>query len=340
MSDLPHVPGVLSADEVTETAQSIVALQLPSGMIPWVPDGHCDPWNHVETAMALDIAGFHTEALWAYQWLKATQRTDGSWHNYYWADGSVKEHKLDTNVCAYVAAGVWHHWLCTGDRTFVEHMWPTVDAALGWVLGMRRPDGLPLWAREVHATPWDYALLAGSSSIAHSLDCGAQLAAVLGHERPQFSTARLVIVDHLRYRPETFEPKHRWAMDWYYPVIGGALMGSAARQRLDAYWDTFIMPERGVRCVSDEPWVTAAETAECAVAYAVIGDTDTATLLLEWTRAHRHHDGSYWTGLVHPGAVAFPEGERTAYTGAAIVLAADAIAGSTPASAIFRHPEF
>ena len=50
---LPDIDGVLSADEVDETAASIAALQLPCGMIPWYPGGHCDPWNHVETAMAL-----------------------------------------------------------------------------------------------------------------------------------------------------------------------------------------------------------------------------------------------------------------------------------------------
>ena len=62
MSRVPHIEGVLSADEVVQTANSIAALQLDSGMIPWFKDGHCDPWNHVETAIALDIAGLHHNA--------------------------------------------------------------------------------------------------------------------------------------------------------------------------------------------------------------------------------------------------------------------------------------
>jgi hypothetical protein len=337
MSDLPHLPGVLTGDEVAQTASSIADLQLSTGMIPWFPDGHCDPWNHVETAMALDVAGLHAEAERAYEWLRITQRPDGSWHNYYWPDGSVKEHKLDTNVCAYVATGVWHHWLCTGDRGFLEHLWPTVDAALTWVLAMRRADGVPLWAREVDHAPWDYALLTGSSSIGHALDCGVRIAQVLNHDRRVWADARALIVDHLRHRPHVFEPKHRWAMDWYYPVIGGALIGDDARSRLASQWDAFVIPHKGVRCVSDEPWVTAAETAECALAFAAIGEADTAIRLLEWTRPHRDDDGAYWTGLVHPEGVAFPEGERTAYTGAAVILAADAVAGTTLAAGIFRH---
>ena len=31
----------------------------PTGMIPWFPGGHADPWNHVEAAMALDLGGPH-----------------------------------------------------------------------------------------------------------------------------------------------------------------------------------------------------------------------------------------------------------------------------------------
>ena len=62
MTNLPHIEEVLTADEVVQTAESIAALQLPTGMIPWFPEGHCDPWNHVETAMALDVAGLHEPA--------------------------------------------------------------------------------------------------------------------------------------------------------------------------------------------------------------------------------------------------------------------------------------
>ena len=95
------------------------------------------------------------------------------------------------------------------------------------------------------------------------------------------------------------------------------------------------MPGLGVRCVSDEPWVTTAETAECAIAHAAVGDKAAATDLLDWTRRHRHDDGSYWTGVVYPERIHFPDGERTAYTAAAVILAADAISGTSPASGLF-----
>ena len=335
--DVPSIDGVISADEVVETARWIASLQLADGMIPWFPGGHCDPWNHVETAMALDVVGFHDEAGRSYDWLAAMQHPGGSWFNYYRGDGTIEETKLDTNVCAYIATGVWHHWLCTGDLEFVQRLWPTVRRALDWVVSMRRHDGSILWAREFDETPWDYALLTGSSSIWHALGCGLALAGLVGVRVPEWSPTRRRLGEIVRERPEAFEPKDRWAMDWYYPVLTGAMTGEAAKARLGDGWDTFVMDGLGVRCVSDEPWITASETAECAIAYAATGDHATASDLLRWIASHRLEGGAYLTGIVYPGRITFPDQEVSAYTGAAVILAADLITRSSPASGLFAH---
>jgi hypothetical protein len=294
--------------------------------------------------MALDVAGLHREAEHAYEWLADIQRPDGSWHNYYLPDGgrdlAVEEDKIDTNVVAYIATGVWHHWRCTADRSFVDNLWPTVERALDFVLSLRRADGLVLWAVEADGTrPWDYALLTGSSSIQHALRCGAAVGLATGSPRPDWVGAADVMCSSITYDPLAFQPKTRWAMDWYYPVLTGALEGEWAKIRLADGWPTFSMEHLGVRCVMDEPWVTASETAEASIAYAAIGDFATATDLLRWTRSHRRPDGSYVTGLVHPERVVFPADETSAYTAGAVILAADAIAGATAASDLFVRPD-
>ena len=312
-------------------------------MIPWFVGGHCDPWNHVESAMALDVAGPpRPRPRTAYEWLADIQLPNGAWHNYYWPDGSVEEPKLDTNVCAYIATGVWHHWRCTWDRAFLDHLWPAVERALDWVLSLRRTDGLALWAIEADGTrPWDYALL--DRLVEHPARPAVRraLSDVVGE--PPAGVGRRRRADRRRRSlddPDAFEPKERWAMDWYYPVLSGALDARARpRRRLAEGWDAFAMEGCGVRCVSDEPWVTASETAECALAYAAIGDRATAADLLRWTRAHRREDGVL---LDRPRPrrswrhrKCFPFEEHTSYTAAAVVLAADAIAGASPASALF-----
>ncbi len=338
MPPVPRIDEVITDVQVAATSAAIADWQLASGMIPWFPGGHCDPWNHVEAAMALAIAGFRAEAELAYAWLAEQQRDDGAWHQYYVADG-VEQDKLDANVCAYPAVGIWHHWLLFGDRAYVEGMWPMVERAIDFVLDLQTPRGEILWARHADGTPWPFALLTGSSSIFHSLRCAIALAELLGHERPdwELSTARLG--DVIRYQPQAFAPKHRWAMDWYYPVLTGALTGPEARARIDARWDTFVMEGRGIRCVSDRPWVTVAETCECAIALEHQGSSEQAHELFAWAQQFRTDSGRYWTGTVYPDLTHFPADEQSTYTAAAVVLAADALGAPTRASSLFTDPD-
>ena len=327
------LPGVLDRGEVEATAASILGCQLDGGLILWTPDGHADAWNHVEAAMALDVAGHGEAALAAYDWLRRHQHPDGWWHHYYLADG-VEDAKIDTNVCAYVATGVWHHHLLTGDRSFLETYRPVVERALDFVLTLQKPRGEIIWARHRDGTPWSFALLTGSSSTLHSLRCGIAIVEALGDTRPDWERAAARLAHVIATEPDAFEPKDRWAMDWYYPVLAGGVGGDAGRARLDARRADFVMEDRGVRCVADRPWVTAAETAECALALTAVGRDDEAAALLSWVGPHRRADGAYLTGLVYPDLVPFPAAECTTYTAAAVVLAVDALSRATPASGI------
>jgi len=345
MRPIDGITGVITTDELRRSGAHLASLQTSAGMIPWFPGGHCDPWNHVESAMALDLVGLSAEAERAYDWLIATQRLDGSWHNYYLPDGAgdttVEDPKLDTNVCAYIATGALHHHLCHPDLGFVDRVWPTVERALDWVLSCRRDDGLALWAVHADDQPWEYALLTGTCSILHSLRSGAELARLVGSERPDFEEAAETMMSAVRDEVAgthgAFEPKERWAMDWYYPTLTGAIDGEAGRARLAEGFDTFVMDGLGVRCVSDEPWITASETAEASIAHAAVGEVDTATELLASTREHRLASGAYLTGIVHPERIVFPADEHTSYTAAAVILAVDAIRGDSPASRLFQH---
>lgn len=327
--------GLLTAAQVSQTADAIAEWQLPSGMIPWVPGGHADPWNHVEAAMALACAGQLESAERAYEWLANLQREDGSWYQYYTEDG-VEQDKFDANVIAYVATGVWHHYLMTGDRGFVDSMFPIVERALDWVFELQQPRGEILWARHNDGTPWTFALLTGSSSIYHSARCAYALSQVAGAERGDWRERIDRLGDLLRAQPEgAFAPKNRWAMDWYYPVLSGAVRGQPAIDRLAARRGTFLMDGLGIKCVGDRPWVTTAETSECAIAHLSISDRDTAQMLFETTWRLRHESGRYWTGEVHPEEVHFPGGEMSTYSSAAVLLANDALSNSSPASRLF-----
>lgn len=325
--------------ELSATLDTIEGVQSPSGMISWFEGGHCDPWNHVEAAMALSVGGRRLAAERAYDWLVSSQHGDGSWFNYYAADGSVEDARLDTNVCAYIATGVWHHYLVTKDRGFVEECFSALSAAIDFALSWQQAGGEIVWSIRPDGSPESYALLTGSSSVYFSLRCAVACAELIGLERPEWELAAGRLRHAICYRPELFAPKERYAMDWYYPVLTGALAGADARQRLRAGWGRFVIEQSGVRCVSDQRWVTAAETAECVLACLGTGMRGDAEQLFSWVQDQRDPDGSYTTGRVYPERSTFPHEERSSYTAAAIVLANDALTDSSPAARLFLSRE-
>jgi hypothetical protein len=119
-------------------------------------------------------------------------------------------------------------------------------------------------------------------------------------------------------------------------VLTGVVTGEAGRERLAARFERFVDPGHGIRCVNDRPWITVAETCECALAHFAVGETATGEELFSWTAQYRHDDGRYWTGTVYPDGGRFPAGERSTYTAASLVLCADAVACGSPASPLFR----
>ncbi|GAA5041304.1 hypothetical protein HNP84_002384 [Thermocatellispora tengchongensis] len=333
MTAPPEVPGVLTREQVVQTARSIAAVQEPDGGVPW-PEGHVDAWNHIECLMAMTVAGLTEPARRGYEWLARHQRADGSWPMKL-AGGRPVETAGESNHAAYIAVGVWHELLVTGDEAFARAMWPVVRRALDFVVDLQTPRGEILWERDADGTPAEYALLTGCSSIHQGLRCGVSLAEHVGDPQPDWELAADRLGHVLAAHPEAFADKSRFSMDWYYPVLGGAVRGAAARERIAAEWDTFVVPGLGVRCVSDQPWVTGAETCELVLTLDALGERERALELFADMQHLRHEDGSYWTGWQFVNHKHFPH-ERSSYTAAAVVLAADALAGTGPAAGLFR----
>ncbi|WP_336082947.1 prenyltransferase [Nocardia sp. SSK8] len=331
--ELPTVPGVLPARAIRRTGESIAAVQEPDGALPWFTGGHTDPWDHIESAMALTVADHWDAARDAYIWSAKTQRDDGSWPMQVRA-GVIENHDADTNFCAYLATGVLHALTVTGDRAFANELWPTVRAGIDFVLEWQTERGEIHWSATESGSSGE-ALLTGSSSIFHSLGCAVVLADIIGDPRPDWAAARARLGQALRNHPEAFLDKSRYSMDWYYPVLGGAVRGAAAHDRLASRWDEFVVGDLGIRCVSDAPWVTGAETCELVLALDAVGATANARHLFTAMQHLREDDGSYWTGLVFTDGERWPV-ERTTWTAAAVVLAADALSRTTPGNGIFR----
>ncbi len=337
-AEVPSLHGVLTAAEIAATGRSIVDVQEPSGAIPWSAGEHTDVWNHLESAMGLTAVGETEAATLAFEWARSVQRSDGSVPMKI-VQGEIEDASGETNMSSYLAVAVWHHWLVHRELAFVRRYWPHVRAGLNYAVDLQLPFGGIAWSQE-----WDEhgparvneeALVAGSSSIYHSLLAGCSLAELLGDPQPEWELAGGRLGHALREHRDLFLDKSEFSMDWYYPVLGGAVRGEAARELIAERWDTFVEPGLGIRCVSRNPWVTGAETCELVLALDAIGDRERAITLLTDMQHLRRDNGSYWTGFVFPENVNWP-GEQTTYTAAAVILAVDALTLTTPGATIMR----
>jgi hypothetical protein len=321
---------------IDDICKVIVDTQLASGEIPWCAGQKTDPWDHVEAAMGLSTGGYLTESRAAFDWMVRNQNEDGSWFSAY-RQGVPQDRTRDANMSSYIAVGVFHHYLITADLGFLEHMWKTVSSAIDFALHLQTPEGEIHWAISPEGQVDPMSLLTGSSSIYMSLKCALAIAKILGHQAPAWESALIKLGDAIRTKPHLFNvTKFRYSMYWFYPIMAGVLTGADAQKRIDKYWKKYIIEERGVRCVHDEPWVTIAESSELTIALAAMGNIELARIVFSWIVDRRYPDGSYWCGFTCPDIIIWPE-DKITWTNAVALLAADAIYSLTPAGQIFSH---
>ena len=323
--------------DITSTAEFILSVQRIDGEIPWSKGGKSDPWDHVESAMGLTVGGFQEEAKRAYRWSYKSQMDDGGWWSYYESGEPQKGAYKDSNMTAYIAVGVLHYYLATGDYEFLRTMWSTVYKAIDYVIALQGEGGEIFWAKRADGSIDRKALLTGSSSIYMSLTCALRIASLLTEEKPHWEIARIRLGDAIRRRPYLFDQtKSRFSMDWYYPILCGAVEGQKAKERIERRWDDFVVPSWGVRCLSGQPWTTMAETAELALTLAAMGDFEAAETAIGWIEDKKYENGAFWTGVTFPDCQIYTL-EKTTWTCAVVLLALDLLYGLTSASQLFSH---
>lgn len=321
---------------IDSVARLIVSLQREEGEIPWHEDGKTDPWDHVESAMGLNIAGFYREADLAYEWMVKNQNPDGSWYSSY-IKGVPEDRTSETNMSSYIATGVFHHWLIRRELVFVEKMWESLKRGIDFALKLQTDRGEIYWARSPEGKVDPMALLTGSSSIYMSLKCALALAELLGKKESSWESAFERLGSSIRDNIHIYNiSKSRFSMYWFYPVLSGALTGEAAAKRIDRHWKKYVIEEQGVRCVSDRPWITMAETSEFVIAIAAMGNMRLARIVFSWIQDRVFDDSTFWCGYTFPDMIIWPE-EKISWTNAVVIMAADALYSITPGSRLFSH---
>jgi hypothetical protein len=322
--------------DIDAIAALIAETQYDSGEIPWCEGQKTDPWDHIEAAMGLSIGGYLEQAQRAFEWFARIQLDDGSCYSAY-RQGVPEDKTRETNLSSYIAVGVYHYYLITRDVTMLKEMWTSISAAIDFALSLQTAEGEIYWAINPEGKVDPMALLTGCSSIYMSIKCALAIAQILGFKKPLWKEGLVKLENAIKFKPYLFNmTKFRYSMDWFYPVLTGVITANEAQQRIDRYWKKFIVEDRGVKCVSDEPWVTIAETSELSLALSAMGNRNLAQIVFNWISDRRYEDGSFWCGFVCPDIIIWPE-DKIAWTNAVALMAADAIYNLSPASQIFNH---
>ena len=316
----------------------ILAVQNNDGSIPWEIGKKLDPWDHIEATMGLAIAGKKKETEKAYRWLRDNQLPDGSWYSEYIQSVPTTKRR-ETNFSAYIATGLWHHYLIFQDEQFLNEMLPTLSKAIDFVISMQTENGDIYWAAEEGKEILDDSLITGSSSIYKSLECASAIFKNLGRSIDKIHLSMNRLKQSINNNPErydrTWESKSRYSMDWYYPVLCGVYDQDRSIKQIESRWSDFIVEGKGCKCVKEEPWVTVAESSELVLALVKIGFLSEAEELLSSLHQWRDDkDDLYWTGYVYPDDKFWPI-EKPTWTAGAVLLAADAVYNFTPGSKLF-----
>jgi hypothetical protein len=317
--------------------------QFLSGAIPSNQDGSHDPWDHLEAVMGLSTLGFKDQALNGLHWMIANQNEDGSWYNLY-QDEKPLELNKQTNYASYIAVAVWHFYLLNNDVNFLQDFWEPVKKGILFSLSLQNRNGAIAWNIDKSKKIDKDYLLTGCSSIAKSLECAIAICQVLEHKsfESKWRDAHLKLIVALENPAEIFDLKKdrsRFSMDWYYPILGGINSQQRVASLVETIKTSFWIKGLGIKCVSDEPWVTVAETSECSIAFKKIGEDKIALELLLNAIAIVDEQSIPFMGWQFDENIYWPE-ETPSWTAAACILAADANYQLTPGANLLVKQQF
>ncbi|MDP7411479.1 MAG: hypothetical protein QF538_06860 [Acidimicrobiales bacterium] len=216
------------------------------------------------------------------------------------------------------------------------------------------PNGMIPWFPGGHADPWNHVEAAMALAATGHLDeAEAAYRWLADTQLPNGAW-------HQYYTAEGIEDHKHDANVIAYVATGAWHHWLMTRDRgfLEAMWPVVepaidfvldLQTTRGeilwARHADGTPWSFAllagsasiSHSLRCAIAHLFAGARPVAEQMFSWIQAMRCDDGRYVTGLVHPEGVTFPNGERTTYSAAAVVLTADALSGASPASGLFTE---
>tara|TARA_B100001115_G_scaffold54232_1_gene40121 strand:- start:117 stop:587 length:471 start_codon:yes stop_codon:yes gene_type:complete len=120
------------------------------------------------------------------------------------------------------------------------------------------------------------------------------------------------------------QDRSRFSMDWYYPIISGALSSKERDFYIQKIFKDFYVDGLGIKCVIEEPWVTVAETSEFIISLVISNRVEEAKKIFSEVMNITDVNNVPYMGWQYKQSIFWPE-EKPSWTSAALILAADSI---------------
>ena len=310
-----------------EIAKSIKKIQLKSGAIPSNKDNSHDPWDHIESIMGLNFLQDKESADLAFDWLKNNQNADGSWYSKYLDEKPIELNK-PTHYSPYISVAALHHYKIFSDKKKLSELWKTISLALDFSINLQNPNGTIPWSVDKNNKIEEDFLITGSSSILKSIECAIKISRILEEgDNNSWIRAYKSLAMAIKNPKGLFDvtmDRSRFSMDWYYPIISGALSSEEKDFYIKKILKDFYVDGLGIKCVIEEPWVTVAETSEFIITLVISNRLEEARkIFFEVMNITDENDVPYM-GWQYEQNIFWPE-EKPSWTSAALILAADSI---------------
>ena len=310
-----------------EIAKSIKKIQLKSGAIPSNKDNSHDPWDHIESIMGLNFLQDKESADLAFDWLKNNQNADGSWYSKYLDEKPIELNK-PTHYSPYISVAALHHYKIFSDKKKLSELWKTISLALDFSINLQNPNGTIPWSVDKNNKIEEDFLITGSSSILKSIECAIKISRILEEgDNNSWIRAYKSLAMAIKNPKGLFDvtiDRSRFSMDWYYPIISGALSSEEKDFYIKKILKDFYVDGLGIKCVTEEPWVTVAETSEFIITLVISNRLEEARKIFSEAMNITDENDVPYMGWQYEQNIFWPE-EKPSWTSAALILAADSI---------------
>ena len=319
-------------------AKFIKSIQLESGAIPSNDDGSHDPWDHIESIMGLNFANEYESSKLAFDWLIKNQNQDGSWFSKYMDDIPIEKNK-PTHFAPYISVAALHFYKIFSDKEYLEYLWPSIESAINFSIKLQIQNGTIPWSVDKNQKIEEDFLLTGSSSILKSIECGIAISKIIKSTKnlEEWNNSYELLSKAIKNPSGKFDvlkDRRRFSMDWYYPILSGCLNDNQIFFYIDKIFKDFYIKEMGIKCVSEEPWVTVAETCEFIICLMISGRDEDAKKLLKDVINISDINGVPYMGWQYEENIFWPL-ERPSWTSAALIIAADSVMGLSKGKDLF-----